>query len=304
MNEKMKELQAAIRKEAEKQGLGNVLFKEVVKDNDIRMTGMAIGVTDIRPMMYLDPILEQIDAGLSVESAAEQVVAAYQRIQVPKFPDVGELFKDPADRLFLQAANSTANSERLDGAITETVEGITLAVRLKVGEEGSILIKKEALPMLGMTASEVLEHAVRNTEKQTVIRSMFEALAGAGGIVPEDSAMLVVSNKEGYYGAAGAFVSRAVREEIRSKLNGDFILLPSSVHELIAIPAKAETDELREMVRSINETSVSPDERLSYDVFLVDGSLKIRRLGESEGCNVSDNQAEKAERKQSAGAHL
>lgn len=59
---------------------------------------------------------------------------------------------------------------------------------------------------------------------------------------------------------------------------GEFYILPSSVHEVILIKKNGESHmsllELEEMVKSINQTEVAKEERLSDHVFLYDMKTK------------------------------
>lgn len=50
--------------------------------------------------------------------------------------------------------------------------------------------------------------------------------------------------------------------------HGDFYILPSSIHELLAVPVStAEIEELRQMVKEVNDNEVAPEEILGYEVY-------------------------------------
>lgn len=52
------------------------------------------------------------------------------------------------------------------------------------------------------------------------------------------------------------------------KMNGDFYILPSSIHELLAVPVStAEIEKLRQMVKEVNDNEVAPEEILGYEVY-------------------------------------
>ena len=80
--------------------------------------------------------------------------------------------------------------------------------------------------------------------------------------------MYVLTNQQKLYGAACMLypgVLKAFSEE-----NGqDFYVLPSSVHEVILIPAEPGTNEalLREIVTEINRTQVAKDEVLADSIY-------------------------------------
>jgi UDP-3-O-acyl-N-acetylglucosamine deacetylase len=83
--------------------------------------------------------------------------------------------------------------------------------------------------------------------------------------MPED--VYVLTNTSGIDGAA-----EILQEEIRHKIAdtiGDFFVLPSSLHEVIIIPKsnRDTPEELACIVQEVNETQVSPEERLSNHIY-------------------------------------
>lgn len=67
---------------------------------------------------------------------------------------------------------------------------------------------------------------------------------------------------------------------IADRVGDGFIVLPSSLHEMIVLPPKAESEyeRLADMVREVNDTQVDVEERLSCHVYAYsrnEGTLKI-----------------------------
>lgn len=80
--------------------------------------------------------------------------------------------------------------------------------------------------------------------------------------------MFVLTNKQKLYGAA-CMLYPEVLKNFAEKMRQDFYVLPSSVHEVILVPANAGTDQesLREIVTDINRTQVAEDEVLADSVY-------------------------------------
>jgi uncharacterized protein YyaL (SSP411 family) len=80
--------------------------------------------------------------------------------------------------------------------------------------------------------------------------------------------MYVVSNSRRTLGAA-CILYDGVLEELADKLGGDFYILPSSVHEVILMAAKNADDaaELKDMIHTINETQLDPEDVLSDSLY-------------------------------------
>lgn len=83
--------------------------------------------------------------------------------------------------------------------------------------------------------------------------------------------MYVVTNKEGYLGAASVMDKRIV-SKLAKKLNVKrFVCLPSSIHEVILVPDKQgyPLDFYNDMVKDVNVSVVDPIEVLSDEAFIL-----------------------------------
>ncbi|MCR5604754.1 MAG: DUF5688 family protein [Lachnospiraceae bacterium] len=91
----------------------------------------------------------------------------------------------------------------------------------------------------------------------------------------EHPSMYVLSNSITLNGAA-ALLDAKTMEDISQKLGGDFIVLPSSIHEVIVLPADVEMDrrDLEAMVQDVNAGEVAPEDRLSDHVYMYDSKEK------------------------------
>lgn len=77
-------------------------------------------------------------------------------------------------------------------------------------------------------------------------------------VTAEEMGVMVITNSSGYYGASAIFYD-GVLEALK-----DYYLVPSSVHEWLAVPKSiADKEYLAQTIRLINRTEVSPKEVLS-----------------------------------------
>lgn len=91
--------------------------------------------------------------------------------------------------------------------------------------------------------------------------------------------LYVLTNTRRSYGAAW-IMDPDVLKKISGKLEDDFYILPSSVHECMILPVhfREDPDSLAQMVEEINESQVAPEEILSDNVYVYhrkEGVLKI-----------------------------
>ena len=181
-------------------------------------------------------------------------------------------------------------SKRCLDRVSETFLGDmskVYAIRLTNDEEGSssIVLTWEMADSMGIDFEEINAHAEENTPKFSActIRPMMNVLFSLMGSeeleIPQDmDELYVISNEGANYGAASICYPN-VLEEIARTLKGSFWLLPSSVHELIALMANMSTsDALRAMVKEVNDNIVDECDLLSYEVMFYDanvGTLEI-----------------------------
>ena len=93
--------------------------------------------------------------------------------------------------------------------------------------------------------------------------------------------MYVLSNADKLNGAA-ALLDAKTMEDISEKLGGDFVVLPSSIHEVLLVKddGNASLPELKNMVEEVNATQVAPEEKLTDSVYHYDSKEHVFELAE------------------------
>lgn len=167
------------------------------------------------------------------------------------------------------------HTQMLDMAVSLYVP---LREELRAGEQGVAMFRltETVLQHYGLAQEEVLKAAFSNLEKDFRLRSMEEVLAELMGGLPEGvvpnpeiPVLWVLTNPKGFHGAA-AIASRKILMEIEKTLGPKYIILPSSIHEVLCMPfgEDADLDELVKMVRDINAGHVPPEEQLTDNVYI------------------------------------
>ena len=151
----------------------------------------------------------------------------------------------------------------------------------------SVAINYAMLEQYGVSATELFEQALKCSHEQYVINDMKTTLEQILGEAPADlndigSRMIVLTTKNKVHGASAMFDKQLLSQLAQNLGNKDFYILPSSIHEIIAVPVSDEVNAqyLRSMVKEVNNTEVSKDQRLSYSVFYYDADAdKVRKAG-------------------------
>ena len=87
-------------------------------------------------------------------------------------------------------------------------------------------------------------------------------------MIPEDEKVFVLSKRDKVYGAS-MLLDKQMMKKVIDQIGENFLILPSSIHEcLIVVPSYGmEPDDYKDMVCSVNATSVEEEERLSNNVY-------------------------------------
>ena len=240
----------------------------------------------IKPIYTMVDQAFQVRAGiLTPEAAAKTIVDDYVKNYYAKWV-AREAAKMELTKGSLRAHVIPAdrNQALLKGVPHRKVEDLAVVPRYKVDENKYFYFTNDACEKMKLEPSEALQIAVQNTVRDGyTFENLSELMTRLnGGIKPEGvntgPNVYVFSNSDSQFGAAGLFVSRDIRAEIRDRIEGDYYVLPSSIHELLIIKATEDIElkDLQQMVRSVNESTVLPKEQLSDEVYFVDKSLKIQ----------------------------
>ena len=179
-------------------------------------------------------------------------------------------------------------------------------VVMTIGQHGTRMITNQDLIRLKGTDEETFEVAEARTAKMKfTARTLQETLgmdlqnSGFTQDFSDESMMTFDSVRDVYlltdesnsYGAA--VLSRMdVLRDLYSKI-GNFYILPSSRHEVLAISTALDVsiDDLKDMVKAINSTEVRPEDWLSDEVFIFDGRTFSMQADNNQK-TVSDNKSE------------
>ena len=137
---------------------------------------------------------------------------------------------------------------------------------------------------LRLNVPEVFNY-VREKRFEYFAENVVDVLRNAGVPVLDDAMLplIVVGLSDGGQmpNGAGVLASRPCMEELEDRF-GELIIFPSSIHEILVVPRgaldaiKGNKNDLTEMVRDINASTVKPFEQLADNVYLYhDGELSV-----------------------------
>lgn len=260
-----------------------VSVSEVLKNNGIRKHGIHIGKEGngaVTAVVYLEEVLDNAIQQTEAE-AALRVVEAYRNSYDSSLEETAVEFlstmnkKKILDMVIYRIVNQEKNAEILDNAPHIRFLDLAATFHVDIQTHGHIAesfrINNDMCEKYAIGFQELDAAARRNTEASgfTCI-NMVESMARLVPIPTDDFGILpmyVFTNNSNTFGASVLLYPRYFMELSR-KLDNDLFVLPSSVHEVIAIPASGiAVPKLVKIVRDINADILSGEEILSDSVY-------------------------------------
>ncbi len=270
-----------------------------LKNNGEEKVGLVIRekVINIAPTIYLEDYFELWKQGQSFDEIIRDILEFYEKVKVHKSYSVDYLkeFEQVKDSIVYKLISQKDNEVLLKD--TPHIEYLDLAyvfyILIEVAESGTstMLIKQYNQEMWNVSTEELYQVAEHNTSKllqpdfQTMTSVISELIEGDNVAEKEEQSkkeeefesevMYVLTNKEKNYGAVCLLYPNML-EEIREKLQDDFYVIPSSVHEVIIVPMRKgpTREELDAMIDDVNSTQLSPGEVLSNHAYIYQAKEK------------------------------
>lgn len=250
----------------------------------------------VSPTIYLNDMYEHYkqfgDLQLTLQTVGEAMLKSMAKgVEVQQ-----ELnFDNPEEKIVFQLINTEQNKDMLAHVPHREWKDLSIIYRLvtNVDKDGieSAVVRDGLAEKLGLTEEQLFKHAVENTRNifPPTVRSMndvmkeifmadgmpMEAVEMILGEVPADRMMYVISNDRGINGAISMLYEDQLHT-LAEQLGTDLYILPSSIHETIAVSVDmGDPEELAQMVSEINMDQVSLQERLSNQVYHYDKDLRV-----------------------------
>lgn len=250
--------------------------------------GMAV------PVVYLEHMYKHYKGTGSISTVLENTAQVLARGFEEAEKIGGISFTEPEKRVTMSLVNTGQNREMLQHVPNRQFHDLSVVYRYIVGtgressDISSVLVDNKTADMMGMDEGQLFKTAQGNTLEfmGLVIKPLAEVLKEillsegmaadeAEGVVqlPEGKPQIyVITNRAGVNGAVYMMYD-GVLQGLAQETGSDLYLLPSSVHEVMAVPAYGNPASLAQMVEEINVKAVELEERLSNNVYHYDKML-------------------------------
>ena len=238
--------------------------EEVVKQNDVVLTGIVIGQGDgAVPIIYDDGPYEQYLFGRSVESIAAKCVESIDQAGIP---DADFTFPDIREKVRIKLLSTEANARYLADKPHREILDLSVAYYYELDESASAMVTNAMAERIGITERELFNSAVRNLSKDDL---SLTPMGSVLGFSEEGPVPMYVLMAEGRYGARALLDPRTEDLILKAFKGQDCIIIPSSVHELIMVPKNGMTEDtdIAGIIEAVNLNEVDEQEVLSFSVY-------------------------------------
>ncbi len=264
-----------------------ITSRRVAKNNNTVLDGLVITRANetLSPTIYLN---EYFDActqkNVPFDDLVNEILAQYYRCSPKMKSDFGHLLdydKIKGDIIF-RLVNYEKNKPLLTTMphIPFLDLAVTFLCLVSVNEDNDAIIslKNEHLKLWDMTTEDLFSYTMRNTPErlpfvlQNITELIPSPLTSDEPLFPSadniSCPMYVLTNSLRMHGA-GCLLYEGLMAKCAKKIGGSFIILPSSIHELLLIPRfeSPDPEDLNAMVCEVNHDCVAADEYLSDHIY-------------------------------------
>lgn len=285
----------------EVEGEVKVSIRDITKNNGVVLTGLTFTQEDINisPTIYLEDFYKKYQNGTSIEDILTEIKEIYYKSKLDKDIDMAFFteYEIAKKHIVYKLIHYDKNRELLKEIPHREYLDLAIVyyylVDMKEFSNATILINNKHLEYWEVDEAALYNLAAKNTPrllnvhfcgmmdvlkeiteeefrmenvKQNKLCESKEFLEGKAQ--KDATGMYVLSNVSRLYGAA-AILYDGVLERCYERLEGNFFILPSSVHEVILVPDEGQVtrEKLSQMVREVNATQVEEQEQLSDFVY-------------------------------------
>ncbi len=251
-------------------------YHRVRKNNDVELVGLCLtegrnGVAS--PLLYMENFYEEREKGADLLELAEAAAKVLTEDVPPSVAKIGQYRKEDIEsRVVFRPYGTGGENKLLSTLLHRRFLDFAVGYAILLDDDKNV---RAYLPLTNNMAKEfhLFEEEIFRIAKENSKRFLGESLRGMDEYfltdTGEEPVFYVLTNRNGYFGAAAILYSEKV-PELSEKLGKDLYLIPSSIHELLVKPKNEtdETEELLRIVRTVNREELQKEDVLSDAVYI------------------------------------
>lgn len=263
-----------------------VAVQDIIKNNDTHHDGLTIlsPRCNLSPTIYLNYYFDRYKKGHSLAEIQQEILTTYRNncpggsIDVSFFTNYDRV----KSRIIFKLVNYDRNRELLKTVPHYRFLDLAIVFHCLLDSHATgnatILIHNQHLGFWHITPDDLYALALRNTplllkyELRDMTELLKELLCDDTSFLPDELhspyPMYVLSNQNKQNGSI-CILYQDLLKNFSDRLGSDLYILPSSVHEVLLLPARDEMSyqALSDMVKDVNSSQLSREEILSDHVY-------------------------------------
>ncbi|MBQ7463446.1 MAG: hypothetical protein IJS86_01155 [Lachnospiraceae bacterium] len=264
----------------------NVSVRDTLKNNSVILKGLVImgKESNVAPSIYLEEFYTDHCDGRDMDDIVNDILKLYAKNR-----DCGNLdvnlfnnFEEIRSRITYKLINYESNLSLLQTLPHRRFLDLAVVYLVVLGEtprgQATVTIHTEHMENWGTTEEELWKLAADNAPRlsKPEIMSLCDLVKDMMGQMPDmmdegipaDAGMYVLTNTSRINGVACMLYDDVV-SGFAGGLGKDLYIIPSSIHEVIMMPADGYTDVDRmiDIIKEVNSTQVGEEEILSYRLY-------------------------------------
>ena len=259
--------------------------------------GMTVwtGENAVSPVLNLEMYYALCQGGLTgMEDVIRRMADIVQENTLPVDLCLVTDYSRIKENLFIRVCDAARNRELLKNIPHTRIEDLAVTYHIlrsiDAGGMSSMTVTSQMMADLGITKEQLHQDAMENSTRLfppmienigIMMRLIDMKTAGLGdediNVLRETMdqemqiPMLVVTNREQINGASALFYP-GILDQVAEMMGEGYFILPSSVHEWIAVPDREGIDakEMQAMIKDANQNAVTPDIQLGDEAYHYD----------------------------------
>lgn len=240
------------------------LATQKVQKGNRTLTGICFGVSDIRPVVYMEYYEDMFDSTMDYIVVAKAMLEQIKNSSRPEF-DKNKLldWNEIKTKLQLCIAPKGTNKDFITYPYLDMEMYVRVIVSYDENGIASFKISESHLNTICITREQLFHAAVDCTKPTIIIKNMADILPWI-----DKNPMTIISNKSGTNGASAIYFKNVLKT-VADKYESDLIICPSSIHEILVVPTEMiSLEDAKEMVTDINAGCLEPEEKLSDNAYI------------------------------------
>lgn len=253
-----------------------VELRDVHKNNGVILRQLQINNGErIQPSITIDDYIIQAETGRNIDEIAQEIVENNKKsMEIAKsFRNIELNYENVLNHTKACLVNYENNKDMLEKIPHRQFLDLAVIYRCFLDVNISFIITNDAMELLDTNQNELWEAAEANADEYEC-KSVSEFIRKKIGVYVPDEPLYFFTNKLKLYGSSVMLGTEPFRG-LAKRFNSDLYIIPSSIHEVLAIPISELPDTevedmegLRALVGIVNNNDVEEQEVLSSNVYL------------------------------------